>query len=180
MASSRSSQYDEAFRNNRPSQIYRSRSRSTSPSPQQDDSRSKASLKGFSERDRHEQQRKMRMAKLRAENEAEEKKMAALDNVARRREAGLDFEDPFNRQTRKSGRDEIIEMKEGELDDIDENEKMQQLFGFSGSFSSTKGKLVKDNHKSAAKGAASKNKARKYRQYMNRKGGFNRALDKMN
>ena len=65
--------------------------------------------------------------------------------------------------------------------DDDQNEgdvAMAQLMGFSG-FASTKGEPVQDNQKGAARGAATKNKARKYRQYMNRKGGFNRELDKM-
>jgi U4/U6.U5 tri-snRNP-associated protein 3 len=55
-----------------------------------------------------------------------------------------------------------------------------QLFtaGFGG-FSSTKGEQVEDNKKGPAKGAVSKNKAREYRQYMNRRGGFNRPLAKM-
>ena len=56
---------------------------------------------------------------------------------------------------------------------------MMQMMGFGG-FGTTKGKAVADNQSSAARGAASKNKGRKYRQYMNRKGGFNRPLDKMN
>lgn len=67
---------------------------------------------------------------------------------------------------------------DGEEEDEEQNEMMQML-GFGG-FGSTKGKAVADNQMSAAKGAASKNKGRKYRQYMNRKGGFNRPLDKMN
>lgn len=64
------------------------------------------------------------------------------------------------------------------LDD-DEGEKMRIMMGFGG-FGTTKGKAVADNQHGAARGAASKNKGRKYRQYMNRKGGFNRPLDKMN
>ena len=61
----------------------------------------------------------------------------------------------------------------------DEGRRMMDLLGFGG-FGTTKGKAVVDNQTSAARGAASKNKGRKYRQYMNRKGGFNRPLDKMN
>ncbi len=60
-----------------------------------------------------------------------------------------------------------------------EEEQMRMMLGFNG-FGTTKGKAVADNQHSAARGAASKNKGRKYRQYMNRKGGFNRPLDKMN
>lgn len=44
--------------------------------------------------------------------------------------------------------------------------------GFS-EFNTTKNKKVKDN----VSGAVKINKPRKYRQYMNRKGGFNRPLD---
>ena len=63
---------------------------------------------------------------------------------------------------------------EGEDSEEDEAE-MQRMLGF-GSFDTTKGKVVEENKHSAAVGAASKHQARKYRQYMNRKGGFNRAL----
>jgi len=59
----------------------------------------------------------------------------------------------------------------------DEEAAMQRLLGFS-SFSSTAGTHVDDNDKAAA-GGMSKSKQRKYRQYMNRTGGFNRALDKI-
>ena len=56
-----------------------------------------------------------------------------------------------------------------------EEAEMRRLLGF-GSFDTTKGKVVEENAHSAAAGAASKHQARKYRQYMNRRGGFNRAL----
>jgi len=53
---------------------------------------------------------------------------------------------------------------------------MRKLFGFS-SFSSTKGK---DHTKSAVEAVMKASKVkRKYRQYMNRGGGFNKLLDKM-
>lgn len=50
--------------------------------------------------------------------------------------------------------------------------EMQKLMGFE-SFDTTKNKKVADN----VDGMAKINKPRKYRQYMNRKGGFNRPLD---
>ena len=103
------------------------------------------------------------MARLRAENEDEEKKMlpgGQRDKIV-------------------SAKDAIIEVDEEELEGLDEEEQMQKLLGFGG-FDSTKGKAVEDNQNSLAKGSAAKNKARKYRQYMNRKGGFNKPLDKMN
>lgn len=53
---------------------------------------------------------------------------------------------------------------------------MQALMGFGG-FDSTKGKVVEDNMQGAAHGGIRKESKREYRQYMNRRGGFNRPLD---
>ena len=63
-------------------------------------------------------------------------------------------------------------------DDEDEDAEMRRILGIDG-FGSSKGKVVEDNHDGAARGTVSKHKARQYRQYMNRKGGFNRPLDKL-
>jgi len=134
-----------------------------------------------------EQTRRARMDRLRAENEEEEKKMNALDLLASKRSTGgLDGTTSSARMGRigdemeSSGQTGFIKMNEKELEGMDEDEQMMKLLGFSGNFASTKGAHVKDNSNTAARGAVSKNKARKYRQYMNRKGGFNRPLDKMN
>ncbi|KAJ2763718.1 U4/U6.U5 small nuclear ribonucleoprotein [Coemansia nantahalensis] len=54
-----------------------------------------------------------------------------------------------------------------------EDEQMMALMGFGG-FDTTKDKAVAGN----SVGAANVKKQRKFRQYMNRKGGFNRLLDK--
>ncbi|XP_027197082.1 U4/U6.U5 small nuclear ribonucleoprotein 27 kDa protein yantar [Dermatophagoides pteronyssinus] len=54
----------------------------------------------------------------------------------------------------------------------EEEQQMMKLMGFAG-FDSTKGKPVKGNDVSAVNVL----QKRKYRQYMNRKGGFNRPLD---
>jgi U4/U6.U5 tri-snRNP-associated protein 3 len=75
--------------------------------------------------------------------------------------------------------EDIIQVNEEELEGLDEDEQMTKLLGFSGAFGSTKGQAVEDNQSTAARGVAAKNKARKYRQYMNRKNGFNRPLEKM-
>lgn len=56
----------------------------------------------------------------------------------------------------------------------DDEEEMLRMMGFGG-FGSSKGKHVDDNDKAAA-GAANVTKQRKYRQYMNRREGFNTAL----
>ena len=55
---------------------------------------------------------------------------------------------------------------------------MRQMLGFGG-FATTKDAEVADNQTSAARGAVKKNQNRLYRQYMNRRGGFNRPLDKV-
>ncbi|GLE01380.1 hypothetical protein PINS_up010210 [Pythium insidiosum] len=62
------------------------------------------------------------------------------------------------------------------LSHLSEEEQMQMLLGFGG-FDSTKGKSVEDNAVGPAAGAARKETKREYRQYMNRRGGFNRPLD---
>lgn len=74
---------------------------------------------------------------------------------------------------------------EGEGEEGDEEavgnggeQDIMALMGFTG-FDSTKGKPVTDNKKSAAVGVVSKHKRRIYRQYMNRRGGFNRPLQKL-
>lgn len=54
-----------------------------------------------------------------------------------------------------------------------ENELMAKMMGFT-NFDSTKGKQVEGNNVGNVRVA----KKRKYRQYMNRQGGFNRPLDK--
>lgn len=159
----------------------RSRSRSRSRSPSQDD-KPKRIDRAMEERERLDNERRKRMARLRAENEAEEKKMAAVDQAAKiRGEGGEYYDEPIDSSTTKKhpAKSKIIQVDQKELDGLDEEEQMQKLFGFGG-FASTKGKSVEDNQSSAARGVAAKNKARKYRQYMNRKGGFNRPLEKMN
>lgn len=163
----------------------RSRSRSRSPSPNgrnrtfRDNARTRGGEDGDTDKERLERERRERMARLRAENDAEEK---GTPSVA------LEYEDDRKRLLQGAGRGgegaSPATKKNGEAiddDDVDgdEQDDMMQMLGFGG-FGSTKGKAVQDNQSSAARGAASKNKGRKYRQYMNRKGGFNRPLDKMN
>lgn len=74
------------------------------------------------------------------------------------------YDDP--RQTSK----EKFEDQDDEVDE--ETRKMQQLMGIGG-FDTTKNKKVANN----VGGYAKVNKTQKYRQYMNRRGGFNRPLD---
>ena len=61
----------------------------------------------------------------------------------------------------------------------DQLEVMRRVMGFSG-FDTTKGKAVADNATGASAGGAARHKKRIYRQYMNRRGGFNRSMQKLN
>ena len=127
-----------------------------------------------------EAEREARMARLRAENEQEERKLVTADQST----SGDHFGSKTNSDSRGSNKfrpkEEVIQVDEEELIGLDDDEQMKLLLGFTGGFGSTKNTKVDDNHNTSASGAAAKNKARKYRQYMNRKNGFNRPLDKMN
>jgi U4/U6.U5 small nuclear ribonucleoproteins len=112
-------------------------------------------------------EREARMARLRQEMEEEDNHLLETRN-----------QDDLQEHERIKPQDSIIEVNQEDLEGLDEEEQMKKLLGFDG-FGSTKGEAVQDNQNSAARGAAAKNKARKYRQYMNRKNGFNRPLEKM-
>jgi U4/U6.U5 tri-snRNP-associated protein 3 len=158
--------YNSNRNNHAPSR--RKRSRSRSKSPEQEDAMQNRF--GSRKEETFEQERRARMARLRAQNEEEEQRLAIMDrDQVAQREA---------QQRAKKAKEEILIVDAKELEGLDEDEQMHRLLGFTG-FSSTKGAEVEDNKTTAANGAAAKNKARKYRQYMNRKGGFNRPLDKM-
>ncbi|VEU42504.1 unnamed protein product [Pseudo-nitzschia multistriata] len=117
--------------------------------------------------------REERMARLRDQLRKEDETLAELDRKQAETEGGA-------AGSKTSGPTEaVVEVRPGDLEGLDEEEQMRKLLGFDG-FGSTKGEAVEDNHSTAARGGAAKNKARKYRQYMNRKSGFNRPLEKMN
>eukprot|EP00534_Pseudo-nitzschia_fraudulenta_P005699 CAMPEP_0201176350 /NCGR_PEP_ID=MMETSP0851-20130426/104685_1 /ASSEMBLY_ACC=CAM_ASM_000631 /TAXON_ID=183588 /ORGANISM="Pseudo-nitzschia fraudulenta, Strain WWA7" /LENGTH=213 /DNA_ID=CAMNT_0047459715 /DNA_START=64 /DNA_END=708 /DNA_ORIENTATION=+ len=131
--------------------------------------------------DRKEQlalDRQRRMARLRQEIKEEDETMAKLDQQQESKAGGNSEGDAKNQQQGQP-QEAIIEIRPEELEGLDEEEQMRRLLGFNG-FGSTKGEAVEDNQSTAARGGAAKNKARKYRQYMNRKNGFNRPLEKMN
>ena len=111
------------------------------------------------------------MARLRADNDAEERGSGTVE-----KQKGIRPSKNQDSNNQRKNNNNTKEEDEQELEG--EQKKMMEMMGFGG-FGTTKGKAVEDNHSSAARGAASKNKGRKYRQYMNRKGGFNRPLDKM-
>ena len=70
----------------------------------------------------------------------------------------------------------VIEINEDDLEGKTEDEvEVMKAMGFCG-FSTTKGQKVSGNDVSAVHHVVQ----RKYRQYMNRKGGFNRPLDYVN
>ena len=149
--------YDEDVESYRSRKRRQDREGRENPPPQKDSKQNYAS------------EREERMARLRQEMQEEDMKVAAaLDERIKKKEEELK---PKPQET-------IIKVNEEELEGLDEDEQMRLLMGIEG-FGTTKGKEVKDNKNSAARGVATKNKARKYRQYMNRKNGFNRPLEKM-
>jgi U4/U6.U5 tri-snRNP-associated protein 3 len=149
----------ESYRSRRREEDRRHRGRSPSPP-------AAASKKiNHADRDHLEVERAQRMARLRQEMKEEDRELAGLDTKV----------EVANVQ---KPQESIIEVKPEELEGLNEEEQMKKLLGFDG-FGSTKGEAVADNKNTAARGVAAKNKARKYRQYMNRKNGFNRPLEKM-
>jgi hypothetical protein len=106
------------------------------------------------EKARREAQRRAEMERLRAANQAEEEQSAQLARHA--------VEPAVKPQ------EQIVQVDEEELEGLDEEEQMRKLLGIEG-FGTTKGRKVESNHDGLAAGAANKNKARKYRQYMNLK-----------
>jgi U4/U6.U5 tri-snRNP-associated protein 3 len=165
----------------------RSRSRSRSPEARRGggygggSSATAAATTSLSERDKFQQERQARMARLRQEMREEDKELTVLDQPNSNKDGGRGDDHPGNSGSGggNAAQQSIIQVNPEELEGLDEDEQMQRLLGFSGNFASTKGQAVEDNQTSAARGVAGKHKARKYRQYMNRKNGFNRPLEKM-
>ena len=122
-------------------------------------------------------ERKERMARLRDQLKKEDETLAALDKQQQQAAEQAAQEEAESKKV--SPQDAIVEVQPEELEGLDPEQQMMKLMGI-GSFGSTKGEAVADNQSTAARGGAAKNKARKYRQYMNRKNGFNRPLQKMN
>jgi U4/U6.U5 tri-snRNP-associated protein 3 len=130
------------------------------------------------------------MKRLREENEAEERRLlqqassTALHKNEPRADPTRDFIARTADDNNNNNNNDDTTKNDSDNDDDDSESKaaaeMQRLLGFTGSFGTTKNSKVQDNFTTSAVGAAQKHKARKYRQYMNRKGGFNRPLDKMN
>lgn len=127
----------------------------------------------ISRRDELERERQIRMAALRAETEDDGH--ANDHDVPTVSQPPPDSTTAFTKkkQSHRNGDDP----EEEEEEDDDNAKMMQDLFGIR-QFGSSKNTKVATNHTSAAIGTIAKHlKPRKYRQYMNRKNGFNRPLD---
>jgi len=72
---------------------------------------------------------------------------------------------------------ELDREREERLAKMTPKQQMRELLGFT-SFGTTQGKKVESNFDGAARGAVFQPLKREYRQYMHRKGGFNRKLDR--
>ena len=83
-----------------------------------------------------------------------------------------------NDYSEEEGTDDDDDDDEDRLEEESDDKKMMEAFFGIRQFGSTKNTKVVTNHTSAAVGTVAKHlKPRKYRQYMNRKNGFNRPLD---
>ena len=90
-------------------------------------------------------------------------------------DADGDALDEFGRVLKKKIKDSS---KSISLDKMSEKEQMEALLGIGG-FSSTKGTLADGNDRGAARGTIAATGKREYRQYMNRRNGFNQKLAKV-
>lgn len=135
------------------------RSRSRSPHRRRDDERNARRRRSPSpSRQRHAPEAPRSRASERAERRRERSR------AERPAEPGELLGSPLMRRC-------LVKVTPEEVGDTTEEDLMQQM-GFTG-FDTTKNKKVPGN----VDGMAKVNKPRKYRQYMNRKGGFNRPLD---
>ncbi|TIC26575.1 hypothetical protein E3Q10_03142 [Wallemia mellicola] len=144
------------YRDHRDHRDHRRRSRSP---PRQKDHK----LGGIDLRDGSAADRERMLKYLQSKEAEEERKRAEEEERAKEEE-----------KKEAHNKEEIASQEEEQEEDIDEDSlAMQQMMGFGG-FDTTKGKKVVGNEE----GAAKVHQPRTYRQYMNRVGGFNRALDK--
>uniref|UniRef100_A0A182W8H4 U4/U6.U5 small nuclear ribonucleoprotein 27 kDa protein n=1 Tax=Anopheles minimus TaxID=112268 RepID=A0A182W8H4_9DIPT len=115
--------------------------------------------------------------KRRKERERPRRRKRSRDRSDRDRSGGRSYERNLDKPTSSSSSRRAAQMKpmvpESELEGkTPEEQEMLKTMGFCG-FDSTKGKKVEGNDV----GEVHVILKRKYRQYMNRKGGFNRPLD---
>mmetsp|Transcript_45167 Transcript_45167/g.109311 ORF Transcript_45167/g.109311 Transcript_45167/m.109311 type:complete len:166 (-) Transcript_45167:2021-2518(-) len=132
-------------RNNDDVESYRSQKRQQEREGRESASPPKGSKRNFSS------EREERMAKLRQQMQDEDMELAAaLDEKIKQKEE----------EAKPKPQETIIEVNEEELEGLDQEEQMRKLMGIQG-FGTTKGKEVKDNKNSAARGVAAKKQSQK-------------------
>ncbi|KAF5391413.1 hypothetical protein D9757_001950 [Collybiopsis confluens] len=124
-------------------------------------------------RERHRDDRRERDSRKRDDEKDKEKDRPRETDREREREATKRAEpqDPGHPESNPNDNDAVDTETGPELDD---EAAMMAAMGMSG-FGTTKGKHVEGNQE----GASNLKKTRTWRQYMNRRGGFNRPLDKI-
>ncbi|EEY59391.1 U4/U6.U5 small nuclear ribonucleoprotein 27 kDa protein, putative [Phytophthora infestans T30-4] len=171
---SRSASVDSLGRRRRRDSSYSSRRRrsvssshSRSRSPSYGRHRSRRSRSGS--RGRSRSRRRLYHSRSRSKS---------LSPVRRRRSTSRSKPRKVKDATKEQAKPQVKEQQEeiNAMSHLSEEEQMKLLLGIGG-FDSTKGKAVEENLKSAATGTARRETKREYRQYMNRRGGFNRPLD---
>lgn len=176
---SRSASVDSLGRHRRPRDGSRRGGRRHSPSRSRSRSRSRSPSRHHSRRrsrSRSRERSRRRRSDSRSRSRSPSRSRRASDE--RPRSSGLKAAAKQQQEEEETLEDEEEDAPQvtNALAHLTEEEQMQALMGFGG-FDSTKGKAVEDNVKGAAVGALRKEKKRKYRQYMNRRGGFNRPLE---
>ncbi|XP_072177444.1 uncharacterized protein [Diadema setosum] len=164
----------------------RSRSRSRSPKRRDYTRRRSRSLsrerdvekrRRFTERRRSRSRSRSpsrRYRRSRSRSRSPRRRRSRTPSPRRRRRSKSPSEEQAGGSHKRTEREERPEIDASKLEDMTEDEiEMMKVMGFA-SFDTTKGKHVPGSNNAFAANIQMK---RKYRQYMNRRGGFNRPLD---
>ncbi|XP_077097719.1 U4/U6.U5 small nuclear ribonucleoprotein 27 kDa protein isoform X1 [Siphateles boraxobius] len=157
--------------------MVRSRSRTPPPAPARRERRRSRSSSRDRERRRRDRERSRDRDRRRSRSRSPQRRRSR--SPRRHRSSSLSPVRQKDRRDddRKEVKDKPAKVHQISAEDMqgktEEEIEMMKLMGF-GSFDSTKGKKKEGNVASFAINVSQK---RKYRQYMNRKGGFNRPLD---
>ncbi|XP_041369289.1 U4/U6.U5 small nuclear ribonucleoprotein 27 kDa protein-like [Gigantopelta aegis] len=145
------------------------RSRSRSRSPRRERRRSRSRERDRRHRDRHRRSRsRTPPTRHRSRSISPGSRKRSRSTSQKRHLSGKSAEKKL-----KSSSENLPKLDASQLADMTEDEiQMMQVMGFSG-FTTTKGKKVDGNNIYEA----NISRKRRYRQYMNRRGGFNRPLD---
>ncbi|XP_012671415.1 U4/U6.U5 small nuclear ribonucleoprotein 27 kDa protein [Clupea harengus] len=149
------------------------RSRSRSPAPRRERRRSRSTSRDR-ERRRRERERSRSRDRRRSRSHSPHRRRSRSPRRTSRSPSRQKDRRDDDKKEQKDKAVKVHEISEEDMQGKTEDEiEMMKLMGF-GSFETTKGRKVDGSVNAHAVNVSMK---RKYRQYMNRKGGFNRPLD---